>query len=940
MKTSYKLICTLLTPHVLTMLVLLATLTSRSHGAPSAPPKLYLGPAQWEVDDFKKETGGTLLVELLRQSVIISAELERHWLTYDATMGEPKPSDAVPLNIVIKYRVFENKHCEFGVVTNGTKFLTGFAEIPKKQYLVYKSMLEQAETLSRNTFPELLENKGSATSRPSKSTAIPETIFSQVNTFSLWNDLRTLHTLLETGGETPELLSALSQGYATLGLVNHSLGSKMPKACYAKALIYAQRLVVARPNDARSYYTRAYAWALPGFHALAIKDLEKVQELGGQAPSWLSTVRSYLDYDIPALKSALCEDDFDAQLAGTFLLMASYRTHNQNFIFEHAWPALEHNPKNLQLAHAGAVVGGLSTKGALTSQYPLIFEYMIMNDLRSMEGMNEILTPFITLPQETVEGGINYPATHERLTRLVEQGTDSRKPSMATLATIIRETRFVQIWHRLQYLRHTLGVPTENALREMMPDIEGHPYAPLLHTYSKTADIKKIFGNQEIIDPPFQIYFLLHGRHITDERAKFTNQPQWRGQMLSMNNGDYMALDLERINSYRSQLIDVNPNSINGIQKEFEYSKESPETLYKRFQPHVDKSALLSMALAQRLEQDGQTKGAAHFYQQSLDLEEYPACLKAFAGLWLKEGDVEKWHQLMERSMELPDQAGLRNSFTRVDIARELLRLGHWEAGLQYTEDAASSYTQTSLELAAWVNGLLGQSDRGLEYAIASMKRYSYSDFFNQYILSFAPTLTDEARALTEDFYLGELNKNAVKQASAANHNFITGDYKTYCEMNEACLKATNDPWYGLVAALVAEDQGWLEKRDKILSETLERFPKLHRPSANRKAMKEFAEIYVEINALGRMEPGHIEQVQSFSRQFPDEGFNYDAHAMAGDLLRLKGHENEAREVYVNGLSPIYAKRMIGFIPFFRLRQMGADPAQLLKERIQKEESQ
>ena len=85
------------------------------------------------------------------------------------------------------------------------------------------------------------------------------------------------------------------------------------------------------------------------------------------------------------------------------------------------------------------------------------------------------------------------------------------------------------------------------------------------------------------------------------------------------------------------------------------------------------------------------------------------------------------------------------------------------------------------------------------------------------------------------------------------------------------------------------------------------------------------------INERGLLTGEDIGFLNEFAERFPNEGFNVDAHAFAGELLRLKGKKEAAKQVFSDILSIHYRDRLIEFIPYKRLREMGEDPAALLR---------
>lgn len=99
--------------------------------------------------------------------------------------------------------------------------------------------------------------------------------------------------------------------------------------------------------------------------------------------------------------------------------------------------------------------------------------------------------------------------------------------------------------------------------------------------------------------------------------------------------------------------------------------------------------------------------------------------------------------------------------------------------------------------------------------------------------------------------------------------------------------------------------------------------------------MRRFTDLYREINHAAELTEVHIQKVQKFARDYSNEGFNVEAHFFAGELLRLKGKDEPARQLFIEILEPKDRDRIIEFLPARSLRKMGVDPVQELQKKRQ-----
>src|SRR5262249_21644072 len=65
---------------------------------------------------------------------------------------------------------------------------------------------------------------------------------------------------------------------------------------------------------------------------------------------------------------------------------------------------------------------------------------------------------------------------------------DNGEPAWGAVARMLRETRFVQVFRRLYFMKHMWSVPVEDYWNEVREEIAGHRYAPFLETKTTARD--------------------------------------------------------------------------------------------------------------------------------------------------------------------------------------------------------------------------------------------------------------------------------------------------------------------------------------------------------------------------------------------------------------------------------------------------------------------
>ena len=86
-----------------------------------------------------------------------------------------------------------------------------------------------------------------------------------------------------------------------------------------------------------------------------------------------------------------------------------------------------------------------------------------------------------TLPasiRERVDRQAGEIALVEALRRSGDPGADPGEPSWSVLGALIRETRFVQIWRRLNFMKTAWSVPVDDFWTEARASVKDHPFRP------------------------------------------------------------------------------------------------------------------------------------------------------------------------------------------------------------------------------------------------------------------------------------------------------------------------------------------------------------------------------------------------------------------------------------------------------------------------------
>lgn len=947
------------------LIVTLLCFTGYTQAQSAERPIFFLEHGHWSFYQVEKQTGCQMLRELVRQSLLVSAELDYGWIPRDESMEEAEPPayKGPRLDLHFNYLIHENFKYRVRIEDREQPIL--LETVPSSGYdvTVYQKVLRDATPQARAALEPLIQIQ--ALPSVSITNATPASYqIGNLDFISLWQQLRDWNSEIRKHGESQQRLAALSRGYATFGLANYNAISHMPKASLARGLVYAQRLVDQHPKESRSYYTRAYAWTLAGFDVFASEDLEKAYALEGAVPDWLPVIQAYRSSDFDRLQQMIEGDDFNSQLAG---LLATFATLNGELsarYFEFSDPAIEKNPYNIQLylMTGRGRMGGVSARGRSTSAAFSALDGLLRSKRSSFaNGSKDVNSAIPTSPTNSYTDfynnfkrglfyetppspPINFPALFTALSQQALEQND-QTPSIESLAHLIRAYRFTIIYQRLKFRKYTWGVDCTEAVAELKPSVASHPYAPLLEAFANDTDVHALAGKVTLGDPSSSLHDMLGEDAFKLPKPKFADIKYWWASMRCWKNYDCNAFDYAywldsdgnaKHNSFYLKLIlAAKPDHYIGVNYALGDNKLLTDEFVLKHTDLIESSASATRMLGERYSKENRLDDAHDMYMKSLSIEPTRKTTKAIAALCLKQGKREAWLEHMIAAHDFPDH-GLERARINHDIAKTLVDLGEWEQALPFAEAGACSYSEWTLQQAAWINALLGNDEQAKELINASALRY---DEHPCYVISFYQIFGLDLQSVKVD----EVLKSTKARFSASGNNvklLKAAAIEIFYDHEEAAvalllraLEISNDPWPGIWAALILEDLGETERRDAVLQSSIECFPKLHNPSNNRKGMHDFLDLYVEINSSPELTEEQLHRLHKFAHAYPNEGFNVEAHYFAGELLRLKKRGDLAKQLLIESLATEERDRIIEFMPARTLRKMGIDPLHELQKK-------
>ncbi|MDR3635461.1 MAG: hypothetical protein P4L84_16775 [Isosphaeraceae bacterium] len=699
---------------------------------------------------------GLILRELIRQAMLIAARDELGLATCDAELGEPAPSaprgpDATVCSV---FRDKGNSQISIQREADGKK-RDALLDTAVREFEIVR-VAKTAEGMSRNEFPAVLRKLGAEGKRHAQRADAPlptgvEDRMSRMSYVDQLAALRTLHEVIRKDGESPVRLGAVARCYALLGVLTEHLWNTSHKAFKARALLYAERLVVQDPKAPLGLWNRAFVRALVGLHAEALDDLAEAGRLAREKsespPAWIPLIDAFVHYDVKAIATDLPSLK---PLASILQLFAVEFPWSRIQTLESAQPLLKTDPDCFRAMDAICQVGGIDDLHAATQAGPLILEKVVPAKLVAIEGIPAEVRAVITR-----SGG--EPALVAALRKAGDPRSDAGEPSWGVFGHLIAETRFVHVWRRLSFMRFSWGVPVDEYWNESRLLVSGHPFRPYLESltldpaqadevigeFARTIDLSHVESKEEPAVAEVS-------NHVEQFRRRMAPQS------FAAGHADQVVYDATRFLFslagapwQAKAVLQISPFSpyarASLIERDWEAVKERADAWKK--DASGDSPTMLA-AFAKRDMMAGRIDDA----QKAL--RRYVALLPEFWAYQMlaqnekDRGNVDGWRQTLEEFIEKGADSGLDAARARVDIADYLKSIQRWDEALPYAEAAAETWAAWAMECAASCNEGLADYGR-VEFWSRNMSE-RYANMYMTWFLCCKRTHRGDVAAATD----------------------------------------------------------------------------------------------------------------------------------------------------------------------------------------------
>lgn len=780
---------------------------------------------------------GSLFRELSRQAFLLTAREEFDLTTVDLSLqsGKHLPQTKPPVRgqkpltvlcLIPKEGIGFLSILERRGIFTGKTYWEGNVPIsPQEPYCQFTKTLEE---LSRQDFVKVLLDLGYERREVMwKETApVPDEISSTLKSWDLFSQfigIRMLHEIMQSAGESPQRLAELSKAYARMSRLAESIRGTYGKVFMARALLYAERLIVRSQSSPEALWNRAYVRAVIGLPSAAQSDLEQADHPNQTAPNWLTELTAYCAGDINLVRERAMRADGD--LAAFLLWQASLRQIGDNDEFEALTRMVELNPDSLYaLIQTSFHFESLGTKRIATAtaqSLPIVLRQALLAMKGLPKEVHEILESEETLKLD------NIPKIVKLLKQAGLPDRDRSGVSWYVLAELVEETTFTVGWQHVDFLANWLNVPANDAIKQWLNalnlhsgahavvalGIRGEHWWPQASAYldslNMTSQEMRGISFIDRILPPDDSRYKTY-RKIAALHSDFLVQ-EIPNQLTYFENKD-------TIHELCREMIRVAPHHPTTLVWVLEKDPEGYRAKLPEWETLFQEDGSSQLALGSAYQELGMFEEAERCLVRSVELTPSFEAYRRLAGFYSFTYQKQRWLESAIDSLSFP-VTGLEHATLCGEIADYFLERGKLEEAAKYAELGADSGAAWAMMKAAKVCERQEDWDRAEHYWRTISQRYQ-SQADEWAIWCYRTGHGDREAALAYAVRSIESQNNFANDDDKVRAGvllFLTEHRaKGYQLIREAGQSSSNpyQHWVAFIAAMINDDE---KTRDEML---------------------------------------------------------------------------------------------------------------------------
>ena len=450
----------------------------------------------------------------------------------------------------------------------------------------------------------------------------------------------------------------------------------------------------------------AYALALAGLHREALVDLAQARSSSQSAdasstPAWVTLIDALARCDAKGLRIM---NGPHAKLAALLrLTVVEYPIITSSTALQAAKDVLSADPECYRAHEVMCRVRGVSNGHVATTIGPEILAQSLPLKLAKLGDLPAVVRKYLDNPA----GG--EPAVYLSLAQASKPGQDHGELSWSVLGHLVRETRFLQVYRRLDFLQTQLSVPVGEFWNESRLAVADHRFYPFLESLAAPSQ-----ESQRAMDEFLNHLDVMDLEPIEIDMIKVIHPLARHGQAAMSwttagRHADDVAHDLAELVQdcepnqqvkHARTLLSVSPHGAYAKAMLIENDWQNVESLVGQWaQESADSPALLG-ALGRHYNQQGTLDQAEDYLSRYLKLAPNDFwAYEMLASAYKSRGNIQRWQEILEESLKTED-SGLNHAKARVALADYYMSLGQWAKAEPFAEAAGETWAEWAMRCA------------------------------------------------------------------------------------------------------------------------------------------------------------------------------------------------------------------------------------------------
>ncbi len=672
--------------------------------------------------------------------------------TRDATLGEPF-LDADQTELVALHAVtgngMEGKFATSLIQPDRSQVRAIWSaeyRCPEKSGQTYLAMVQQIEADSRTGIAEALREVGYGTgsdhpgqhaerAKESAEKAIPDRVegfLSVMNFVPQFAAVRWAHGANREQGESSESLSVLVRGYAHLAMLSESYWNSMSRVYKARALLYAERMVVAYPDSSEALWHRAYARAIVGLHGAALTELEEIATRFGEAelldeglPGCMRLIEPYCRFDGEKLLAVGNEDEAQLPLSHFLNFRVAEAVNDSRLLSATCQEALEYCPDAYEIYGSLCRSAPLGVTRWAARAAPAAMDSHLPLRLKAIDGLPESVQSLLMQEQSdssfkafvSTGGGLSSTSNQVAAALIIagRVGEDSAEPSWAVLGRMIQEVNYLNCLQLLQNARNAVEFSLADLVEELMPLVEGHPYAGYVESFrvlpsQQPNEFAEVLKDTRFVDPQFHMSRSI--RDIWNVKTQTADRLGW--ELATTCQRDLTAKSLtdgqRRYGWYTSpdwlnqtiarELEQVSPHCPETLRTTIELAQEPTEEQLLEWERKAKAFPDSLCTIGQIHLNERRYDAAVRCFERSVAVSPSADGYLTLAWAYDAQGKPELWQPTVERYLDIEDH-GMGHAWIHSAIAHRMMDEKEWEEAKPHALIAAETCSGWGMSCAA-----------------------------------------------------------------------------------------------------------------------------------------------------------------------------------------------------------------------------------------------